>query len=127
MNNEKGFVTPVTLILSLLLFSLLFYQVQQYTVEKRFLKEQEEILTMDALMQMGVVDIIDIIGAFDTPPQTLTGQLRYVKGNVHYVIAPGTEERLSVKLECVTNNGRKRNIEIFYDIISSDIIDWIET
>ncbi|WP_332632345.1 competence type IV pilus minor pilin ComGG [Halalkalibacter flavus] len=66
MNQEKGFVYPVTLIMCMLILQVLIYQVSLYMTEKQAVYEQERLMQIETLLQLGISDFLN--GEYDPVP-----------------------------------------------------------
>lgn len=82
--NAKGFIYPLTILLSLLFCAVLFQQIAAYATAKHFVAQQEKQLEVQSLLQIGVVDfqkkrlepVEGEIYTFSYPAGTVTLEVR---------------------------------------------------
>ncbi len=82
--NQKGFIYPLTTIISLLLCTVILYQVDAYLTEKHFIYEQERMLQLESLLQVAIFDFqksnvepnVNESYVFSYEPGTVTVEVR---------------------------------------------------
>ncbi|MFC0470970.1 competence type IV pilus minor pilin ComGG [Halalkalibacter kiskunsagensis] len=58
VREERGFIYPVTMIICLLMVPIVLHQMNLYMKEKRFLYEQERLLQLETLLQVGMKEFL---------------------------------------------------------------------
>ncbi|MET3507008.1 competence type IV pilus minor pilin ComGG [Halalkalibacter oceani] len=82
--NAKGFIYPLTILLSLLLCAVLFQQIAAYATAKQFVEQQEKHLELQSLLQIGIAEfqkersepVEGEIYTFSYPSGTVTLEVR---------------------------------------------------
>lgn len=123
MNNERGFILPLTIILLFLLSSTLFHQISVYEREKRFHAEIEQQFYIQQLLQMATADILSEI---EREAPLISGQFNYDIGNAYYWLLAEEEQFVHIDLNVITTNNKQRNVEIVFDKNHLVVVDWLE-
>lgn len=123
--NQKGFILPLTFMLSLLFPLLIFSELQKYEIEQRFLVEYEETENIQSLAQMGINDLYRLVMEESITEQT-TGVLYYPLGSIEYVIDPQTENIVNIKGKCITFKQREHYFMATINILTNKIEKWVE-
>lgn len=126
MKREDGYILPVTLLISILLFTLFTYQINMYVVEKKFYKETEELYVLEGLMQMGVYDIKAELADIDDLENNLQGSFTYPNGKVNYSTTLLANGLVKIAVRSSTFSGRKYAAVFYYNSIEKTITKWIE-
>ncbi len=128
MKNDKGFILPTTIAISLLFFAVFTHQLDLYLTEKRFYKEVEEQYHLEMIISMAVNDIIEEIESKiveGSLTSAYSAWLYYPNGKVRYQVAEQTLERFAITMYCETSNGRKYNAKYLYDYTEKKPSLWI--
>ncbi|MEH7238474.1 competence type IV pilus minor pilin ComGG [Bacillus sp. JJ1562] len=125
MNNEKGFILPVTIAISFLFFLIFTSQVNAYLTEKAFSKETEEILILENLMQLGVGDM-KVKLQDEVESMKSTGVFNYPTGNVTYTVSPLTSSTSQITIACKTTEQRKSSARFVYNYETKEINSWFD-
>jgi competence protein ComGG len=124
MQNERGFILPMTLIGVTVLMLFIVHQANLYITEKRFYKESEEMFELDSLMQQAVHDMKQVLQG-----EKINGKLEYTKAfqnGTAYVQAELIDDLFHVRIECTTVNERKYVVRCIYDREADAITYWSE-
>lgn len=124
MRNEKGFILPVTLFISILFFLAFTYQINMYISDQLFNKETEELFILENLMQLGVVDVLTEINENSIP--AVQTQLNYPIGTVTYTVQELSSTTATIFITCKTNDNRVYSSKFTYDLLKEEIITWSE-
>lgn len=124
MGNEKGFILPTTIIIMLILSSFVIFQVSQYALEKKILLEEGELYTAERLLQMGVVDVLNILGSDER--ENFSGNFYYEEGEVSFVVKKEKSEMKSVRLISRTVAPKTKEFTFFYDVKTETVLPWLE-
>ncbi|MBU8908983.1 competence type IV pilus minor pilin ComGG [Desertibacillus haloalkaliphilus] len=121
--KQKGFIMPLTMVLTFIVSGVLLHQLQQYLNEKQFFYEQEQIYIIEQLAQMGAHDLDDVLreDTVDT-----NGQFHYEIGTASYWIQEQLDDTLYVRLTLETIEGRKRLVRLYYDLETLTMKAWWE-
>ncbi|MBE4907947.1 hypothetical protein IMZ08_07765 [Bacillus luteolus] len=128
MKNEKGFILPTTIAISLLFFAVFTHQLDLYITEKRFYKEVEEQYHLEIIISMAVDDIIEEIERRKVEGSLTSSYsewLYYPNGQVRYQVAEQTLDRFAITMYCDTSNGRKYNAKFLYNYTEKKPGQWI--
>jgi competence protein ComGG len=126
VNNEKGFILPVTLVFSFFVLLLFAHSVELYKMEAEFANHEEKIYELDSLMQMAVTDIKSKI---THSPQEITyfyDEVTYPIGRVQYTLQRLNENEIKVMVVCISNDGFEYGAEFTLSIPSMELIEWKE-
>ncbi|MCH1624912.1 competence type IV pilus minor pilin ComGG [Ferdinandcohnia quinoae] len=126
LNNEKGFILPVTIIISFLFFLIFTFQVNIYLTEKGFYKETEELMVLENLMQLGVGDVQLELGGLNELRNPISNEFQYPNGTVSYNAVTLSETTLEVMIICSTKNSRRYRAQFEYDGVEKKITKWNE-
>ncbi|OIJ16060.1 hypothetical protein BKP35_03505 [Anaerobacillus arseniciselenatis] len=123
MNNERGFILPITLFVVFLLSSFVTFQLNQYMIEKEIMNEKAEAFTAERLIQMAIVDLEDVIVNIDSNPNT--GTLYYENGEVMFIIDSETDEIKSIHLISKTSSDRSKQMKYYYYLSNETVLPWL--
>ncbi|KHF38082.1 competence type IV pilus minor pilin ComGG [Halalkalibacter okhensis] len=59
MKQERGFVYPITLLMCMLILQVLLFQVNLYLVDKHAVYEQERLMQIETLLQLGISEFLN--------------------------------------------------------------------
>lgn len=125
MKNEKGFASPIVLVVSTSFILLAGYMMEQFVLDKRFYKEVEETLMSDHLLRLAVRDLEREWGELEEVIIE-PGILLYPNGDVYYEVVNQNEEVALVYLYGSTVNNRKGVVLIYYDKNVGKVTEWVE-
>jgi competence protein ComGG len=126
MNNEKGFVLPVTVIFSFFLLLLFVHTIELYKVEMEFGHYQQQMDELDWLMQMAVTDIKHKIGSLSDTVTILDETVVYPIGQAQYQLTRLSPDRVNVQVLCTSHNGLKYAAEFIVSVPDMELIEWKE-
>lgn len=124
MFNEKGMILPTTLIVMFLLSSFVTFQINQYVIEKRLIKEEGDLYTAERLLQLGVVDVSKML--FTDSRDNFSGELSYEEGNVTFVVKKESNDIKSVHLISKTVEQKSKQMTFFYYENDETVLPWLE-
>jgi competence protein ComGG len=125
MNNEKGFVFPMVLIIATSVLLLIGYMIDQFVLDKRFYKEVEENLISAHLLRLAVHDLQQEWSQMEDVTIN-NGIVFYPKGDVYYEIITQDDRQAEIIFYGSTMNERKAIVMIHYDKSLRKVIAWIE-
>jgi hypothetical protein len=108
----------------LLLSSFVIFQASQYALEKKILMEEGELYTAERLLQMGVVDVLNILGSDSR--ENFSGNFYYEEGEVSFVVKKEKNEIKSVRLISKTLRHKTKECTFFYDVNTETVLPWLE-
>lgn len=126
MNNEKGVILPLTLVLSFFFLLLFSHQLILYVNEKKFLVEIEGVNNLESIMQMGVKDILNELSSFEELKNSVNGTYIYPNGSAHYSLNPEPDNKIRVELKVQDDQGRMDLARFFYSIELKKVLNWVE-
>ncbi|OIJ20280.1 hypothetical protein BKP45_09445 [Anaerobacillus alkalidiazotrophicus] len=124
LNNEKGFIMPVTLIIILIVCSFVTFQMNQYVIEKNYFFEASEMYTAERLLQMAIVDVEQHL--VNQHENHLSGKFHYENGEVIFVINKEVDDVFSITLTSKTLNQRSRKIMYYYYSDVGTVLPWLK-
>ncbi|WP_078379735.1 competence type IV pilus minor pilin ComGG [Sutcliffiella halmapala] len=120
---EKGYIFPITLMLSVLLSGFLLHQIELYRMEKLFYAESDELFELEHMMKYSW-DSVENELQTDTFP--LLNSISFPSGTAT-ISTQDTYPIAQIKIICVTTNDRRYEATIQYDRAAYQVISWIET
>ncbi|QQZ10874.1 competence type IV pilus minor pilin ComGG [Heyndrickxia vini] len=117
MNNEKGYIFPLTLGVVVTCLLVLTTSIGIFLSEKRYLKEMEEYYFANSMSALAVTKIVDSLNKDDF---MATGRFSYNRGTVKFtihekekkvysiILAINLDDRLITKSEVIYNQQEKR-------------------
>ena len=125
MNNEKGFILPVTLLISALFFLAFSFYLEQYISEKVFYREAEELRKIENLILLGKKDILSQLSSSKEQLQNFDEEKDYPIGTVHFTVQKQANIAI-VNMTCTTDQLRKNHSRFTYNFEEQRIISWVE-
>lgn len=120
---EKGYIFPVTLLLSLLISSMLLHQIELYRMENAFYTESGELFELESMMRYSWEKVEGDLEVGRFPPLS---QIDFPKGNA--VITANDEYPVTqIKIICTTNKGRQYEATILYEQTTYRVVSWVES
>lgn len=126
MNNEKGVILPMTVMLSFLILLIFSQQLELFLSEKQFVAEVEKINQLENLMQLSVHDISNDLSAIEMLDSPFYGRLTYPIGQTQYSLTPESADITRVVITCKEAGGRQYKAQLYYSFESDKIIKWFE-
>lgn len=124
MDNDKGFIMPITLIVVFILFSYVTFQINQLIVEKAFYNEQNKLYTAERLIQMAVVDLKELLQM--EVSDEISGKFYYEEGEVSYIIKLETDLIWSIAITSKPSFGSMKKLNYFYNKNEETFLRWLE-
>ncbi|WP_227938531.1 competence type IV pilus minor pilin ComGG [Alkalihalobacillus deserti] len=124
MKSEKGFIFPTTLFLCFLIIHILILQIHLYQTEKRFIYEQERLLQLEYLLQVGIKEFQR--GEYD-PIIIQPIVFSYETGNVTFTTRSLDDGVSFIYVTVSLKSGHKRIAGFKYTWESSEINDYWES
>ncbi|MFP3508416.1 competence type IV pilus minor pilin ComGG [Peribacillus sp. SIMBA_075] len=124
MNNQKGVVFPMVMIVASVFIMLTILMIDQFILDKRFYKEVEESLVADHLVHLAVKDVTEELG--EVILDIIQGEISYPNGVVKYSLTKQDGPYVYLEFSSTTKNGRVGRVIIQYDKEAGRVIEWIE-
>lgn len=121
MNNEKGAVLPIVLILSFLMSAIFVSQMNVYLTEKNFSLETEELYQLEQVMHLAVIDVINAIKRDE-----MQGTFVYPIGSASFSAISIGLDTYEVHIMCKTNRDRKHASRFHFNIQNNRLEQWTE-
>lgn len=125
MRNEKGFIFPFTLIISMLFTYFMLHQIELYNIDNKVINEFEELAILGSLIQIGTVDIISEID-MSVEPYNASGSFHYSLGTVTYSLNKISDTLLRVDVQSETRQNRIYSVVFVYDYSIKAVTKWLE-
>ncbi|MFJ7754901.1 competence type IV pilus minor pilin ComGG [Peribacillus muralis] len=124
MNNQKGVVFPMVLIIASIFIMLMILMIDQFIIDKRFYKEVEESLVADHLVHLAVKEVT--ARWEEETPEIFQGDISYPNGLVRYSLMKQDGRYAFIEFSSTTANDRVGRIIIQYDKEAGMVVEWIE-
>ncbi|MGE7759279.1 competence type IV pilus minor pilin ComGG [Peribacillus sp. NPDC097895] len=124
MNNQKGVVFPMVMIVASVFIMFTILMIDQFIIDKKFYKEVEESLVADHLVHLAVKDVTaEWAGEI---PKITQGEISYPNGVVRYSLTKQDSPYVYIEFTSTTKNDRVGRVIIQYDIEVGRVTEWIE-
>ena len=120
--NERGFVLPLALLLSLLIFFVVHQQLQVYVAEALFSKSVGDYYEMENLLETALVDVPRSFGQENEAGERKTQS--YPKGEVTYILRSLQDKRMTIEIHCKISSDRQHKILAEIERKSGKMIKW---
>lgn len=120
--NNNGFVLPMVMIVSTLIFFILSHQISLYVTDMKFYKEKFETYKIDRLLQKGVRDVESALHN----TYIASTQFFYEEGRANIQITAISPTQKNIRLTVVTNNNRSSTVILYYNPVDQKIYRWVE-
>ncbi|MGW6297729.1 competence type IV pilus minor pilin ComGG [Peribacillus butanolivorans] len=124
MNNQKGVVFPMVMIVASVFIMFTILMIDQFVIDKKFYKEVEETLVADHLVHLAVNEVT--AGWGEDIPKNLQGDISYPNGDVHYILTKQDARYAFIEFASSTRDNRVGRIIIQYDKELGRVVEWIE-
>lgn len=122
-NKEKGYIFPVTLLISFLLSAMLLHQIELYLMEKAFYTESGELFELESMMRYAWEKVEEDLEMDRFPP---VANINFPNG--HALIAVDDQYPVTqIKIICTTRKNRVYQANILYDRSSYQLNSWVES
>ncbi|TCP31156.1 ComG operon protein 7 (ComGG) [Scopulibacillus darangshiensis] len=123
MTNEKGFILPLTMTISLILIIFVLHSLVLYQSDRRFIKERLVSFELNELIQLAAFDLEDRI---EDNTLASSGKLIYSKGFVLYDTDKVSGHVVKITFTATIARNVKRSSIFYYDTEMSGITKWKE-
>lgn len=123
MNNEKGYIFPLTLGVVVTCLLVLTTSIGIFLSEKRYLKEMEEYYFANSMSALAVTKIVDSLNKDDF---MATGRFSYNRGTVKFTIHEKEKKVYSIILAINLDDRLITKSEVIYNQQEKSILRWEE-
>ena len=123
MKNEKGFILPYTLMVTFLVFFVIFSSVQIYLSESKYLQETKGYYLKNSMIGLAMRTLIE---QMENHHFLDRGMILFEEGNVSYQIEPIDDLRYRITLVTITSFGQQIKNQLLYDQSKKRISKWVE-
>lgn len=120
--QEKGYIFPVTLVLSVIISSFLLHQVENYRLEKMFYHESDQQFELEGMMKY----TWDIVEEQLKEEREIISSIEMPRGEAKVTVKEVGAER-EIVIVCTTRTGREYKANILYDMEEKKVLGWYET
>jgi hypothetical protein len=120
---EKGYIFPVTLLISLLLSSMLLHQIELYRMEKAFYTESGELFELESMMRYSWGKVEKELELDRLPPLS---NIEFPHGNA-VITANDQYPVTQIKIICTTSKERIYEATILYERTTNQVVSWVES
>ncbi len=125
IHNQNGFTYPITLCMMILLSTILIMRIDHFLIEKRMLKETENILKQDYYLLSTMDQLQSYLSTNEDVP--VDGNFDYKDGQATYQIVNITGDTMEMMITLKV--GGQESVFIgnaFYDLNLNKFIKWYE-
>jgi hypothetical protein len=122
LRSEKGFVLPLALLLSLLIFFVVHQQLQVYIAESLFSKSVADYYEMENLLETALVDAPRSFGQEDAAGERKTHS--YPQGEVTYILRSRQDRWMTIEIHCKISSDRQHKVLTEIERESGKMIKW---
>jgi hypothetical protein len=120
-NNQKGFILPLTMILSLMLLAFVFHALLLLTSDRQFFQQSYNRFQFQQLRECTLSDLKREMKQKTLPNE---GTFVYHKGTVHFIVTEN-EDSVTIKFTISTDENKEID-QIIYSKESGKPINWLE-
>ncbi|WP_110927425.1 competence type IV pilus minor pilin ComGG [Bacillus massiliglaciei] len=124
LNNQRGMILPVVLILSAILLSVTFYSVEQFMGDKKFTHEAAGKLMADHLIRLAALEWRESWEAGQTDYKE--GLLFYPNGDVYYKVTDESVSEIGLTFYATSKDGQKSLSLMKFDKTQRDMTEKVE-
>ncbi|MGG0788287.1 MULTISPECIES: competence type IV pilus minor pilin ComGG [Bacillaceae] len=124
MNNQKGVVFPMVMIVASVFIMFTILMIDQFIIDKKFYKEVEESLVADHLVHLAIMDVTAEWG--EEIPKIIQGEISYPNGVVRYSLMKQEGPYVYIEFSSTTKNDREGRVIIQYDKEAGKVKEWLE-
>ncbi|WP_044896046.1 competence type IV pilus minor pilin ComGG [Aeribacillus alveayuensis] len=121
MKNEKGYIFPLTIVLSLFIFFIIMANVSIYVRDIQFYKDTQEFFALENLMMLAVQHSSNHL--VNRKKETLS----LPTGNISYIVNEMDDGLIKVSITCETVNNTTYSASYVYDANNEQIMKWVES
>jgi Tfp pilus assembly protein PilN len=121
-NKQSGYILPFVVMVSSLVFFILFHEVTLYHSELTFYKEKQEITFLERLLQKTLKELKPILQENNFTDY----QFFYEEGNVIINFETVSENQHKINIYIETTGKRKSKHILYYNIDEQNVEKWIE-
>lgn len=122
--NERGYIFPVTMMISFLLLLSLSIQFHLYKTEKMFIYEQERMMQLEALIQTAIFEFSETVSSIED--ERLTFTFSYEPGHVTMEIVERNEQFAELSVIATLKTGHRRMAGFLYHLETGSIQNYWE-
>ncbi len=119
--NEKGFVLPITLAVSLCFLTVMLFLAELYVTKVRFVGEQYAMQQLDSLMQMASTDTLQLLSVNASPQK---GNLSYPNGIASYDVKKIDLNTVEATIICTNKDNHMYKTIFRYSLSEKKITLW---
>jgi hypothetical protein len=120
---EKGYIFPITLLLSILLSAFLLHQIELYRMEKLFYEESDQLYELESMMKYSWDRVEKELLEDKFPPLE---SISFPTGS-STISWENTYPITQIKIICTTDAKRVYEATIHYDRTTYRMVSWVET
>ncbi|MFJ7991350.1 competence type IV pilus minor pilin ComGG [Peribacillus frigoritolerans] len=124
MNNQKGVVFPMVMIVASVFIMFTILMIDQFIIDKKFYKEVEESLVADHLVHLSIKDVTAEWG--EEIPKIIQGEISYPNGVVRYSLMKQEGPYVYIEFSSKTKNDREGRVIIQFDKEAGEVKEWLE-
>lgn len=123
MNNQKGFIFPLTLGVALITFFVIMASIEIFLSERRYLQETEEYYLANSMNALALKKIVGTINDGDFMNK---GLINFNEGEVNFTIEEKDKGIFTIFLDSKLNKHQVTKNEVIYRKKDRRILKWLE-
>lgn len=123
MKNQRGFVLPLTMIMSFILLFFTVHAILSYQYDRSFAQKRAMSFELNELIQMATVDLEKL--AKEDHIES-SGKLVYTTGNVQYHTNKVNGTVWKIAMIATNHEGFRHSNTFYYDSEKGGIVKWAE-
>lgn len=121
--QDKGYIFPVTLIISVIFSSFLLHQMENYRLEKMFYHESDQQFELEVMMKYAW-DMVE--EQLEEEREVIISSIEMPRGEAKVTVKELGAER-EIVIVCTTRRGREYRATVIYDMEKKEVLAWYET
>ncbi|WP_349407771.1 competence type IV pilus minor pilin ComGG [Pseudalkalibacillus sp. SCS-8] len=122
--NQNGYMTALSVMVSLILTSVLLYNIQLLKSERAFIEERIAWFQVDVILQLAREDLLSELRA-EALQRDDTGTLMYDSGLVRFSVSSYDPNTYVVRLEAELDDIGKGTGFLYYDYVNKRVLKWV--
>ncbi|WLD92047.1 competence type IV pilus minor pilin ComGG [Alkalihalobacillus sp. AL-G] len=123
MKNESGYITALAIMMTLIILSVIAYNVKLLSSEQLFLQERKAWIQSDLYLQMGREDLVDKIKN-EGIREGESGTFIYQDGKMQYETIKFSDEVYIFRLEVILNESGRATGFLYYNYVKKEVVKW---
>ncbi|WNB93561.1 competence type IV pilus minor pilin ComGG [Bacillus sp. NEB1478] len=125
MNNQRGLIYPLIVILSFIVILFFGYLIERVYSERQFVYYEEDLRREERLCRQAVEKTADLLmESNESYPKEY--YFTWNEGNVKVTVNKLNAEESLLQINAVTNHQHTKNVEVYYNVNQNRVTKWVE-